>query len=303
MTDQRPDPDALLDELKREALEAQRGRLKIFFGACAGVGKTYAMLAAARVKRQEGVRVLVGVVETTAARKPPSSWRGWTSCPSAASSTRAAPCRNSTSTRRWPPNPADPDRRVRPLQRPGSRHPKRWQDVEELLAAGIDVYTTLNVQHLESLNDVVGQITGIIVRETLPDHVFDMADEVSLVDLPPDELLSRLAAGKVYLPHQAERAVKNFFRKGNLLALRELALRRTADRVDAQMRAYRADQSIKPVWHARERLLVCVGPAQAPRSWCAALSGWPPTSTPTGSPSTWKRRACSGCPKSSARGF
>jgi two-component system sensor histidine kinase KdpD len=142
---------------------------------------------------------------------------------------------------------------------PGSRHSKRWQDVEELLAAGIDVYTTLNVQHLESLNDVVGQITGIVVRETLPDHVFDQAEEVALVDLPPDELLARLAAGKVYLAQQAERAVKNFFRKGNLLALRELALRRTADRVDAQMRAYRADQSIKPVWHARERLLICVG--------------------------------------------
>ena len=142
----------------------------------------------------------------------------------------------------------------------GSRHPKRWQDVEELLAAGIDVYTTLNVQHLESLNDVIGQITGIVVRETVPDQVFDSADEVALVDLPPDELLVRLQAGKVYLPHQARRAVEHFFRKGNLLALRELALRRTADRVDAQMRAYRADQAIKPVWQARERLLICVGP-------------------------------------------
>ncbi|AXE33787.1 sensor histidine kinase [Chromobacterium phragmitis] len=261
MTDQRPDPDALLDELKREELEARRGRLKIFFGACAGVGKTFAMLAAARVKRQEGVRVLVGVVETHGRKETAEQLEGLALLP---------PSRIEYKGRSLSEFDIDAALAAQPQlilidefahsNAPGSRHPKRWQDVEELLAAGIDVYTTLNVQHLESLNDVVGQITGIIVRETLPDHVFDMADEVSLVDLPPDELLSRLAAGKVYLPHQAERAVKNFFRKGNLLALRELALRRTADRVDAQMRAYRADQSIKPVWHARERLLVCVGP-------------------------------------------
>jgi two-component system sensor histidine kinase KdpD len=142
----------------------------------------------------------------------------------------------------------------------GSRHPKRWQDVEELLAAGIDVYTTVNVQHLESLNDIVGQITGVRVWETVPDRVFDLAVEVALVDLPPDELLQRLKEGKVYLPDQAERAVQGFFRRGNLLALRELALRRTADRVDAQMRDYRADQSISQVWQAKERLMVCVGP-------------------------------------------
>ncbi|MBT2867062.1 DUF4118 domain-containing protein [Chromobacterium violaceum] len=261
MSDQRPDPDALLDELKREELEAQRGRLKIFFGACAGVGKTFAMLAAARVKQQEGLRVLVGVVETHGRKDTAAQLTGLDVL---------SPSRIEYKGRALSEFDIDAALELRPQlilidefahsNAPGSRHPKRWQDVEELLAAGIDVYTTLNVQHLESLNDVVGQITGIIVRETLPDHVFDMADEVSLVDLPPDELLSRLAAGKVYLPQQAERAIKNFFRKGNLLALRELALRRTADRVDAQMRAYRADQSIKPVWHARERLLVCVGP-------------------------------------------
>jgi len=143
---------------------------------------------------------------------------------------------------------------------PGARHMKRWQDVYELLDAGIDVYTTVNVQHLESLNDVVGQITGIRVWETVPDRVFDGADEVTLVDLPAEELLDRMRDGKVYMPAQAERAVRNFFRKGNLIALRELALRRTADRVDAQMREYRADRSIQHVWQARERLLVCVGP-------------------------------------------
>lgn len=261
MSDIRPDPDALLDELKREEEQANRGRLKIFFGSCAGVGKTFAMLAAARIKQQEGVKVLVGVVETHGRKETAAQLDGLEVLP---------PSQIEYKGRTLSEFDIDQALERQPQlilidefahsNVPGSRHPKRWQDVEELLAAGIDVYTTLNVQHLESLNDVVGQITGIIVRETLPDHVFDMADEVSLVDLPPDELLSRLAAGKVYLPHQAERAVKNFFRKGNLLALRELALRRTADRVDAQMRAYRADQSIAPVWHARERLLVCVGP-------------------------------------------
>jgi len=143
---------------------------------------------------------------------------------------------------------------------PGSRHPKRWQDVEELLEAGIDVYTTINVQHIESLNDVVSQITGIPVWETVPDAVLEGANEIELIDLPPDELLLRLKEGKVYLPQQAERAAQNFFRKGNLIALRELALRRTADRVDAQMRDYRDDHAIQDVWQVKERMLVCIGP-------------------------------------------
>ena len=142
----------------------------------------------------------------------------------------------------------------------GARHPKRWQDVEELLAAGIDVYGTINVQHLDSLNDVVSGITGIRVWETVPDRFFDSADEVILVDLPPDELLQRLKEGKVYLPQQAERAIRNFFRKGNLIALRELALRRTADRVDEDMLAYRRKQAVPALWPTRESLLVCVGP-------------------------------------------
>ncbi|WP_159878091.1 DUF4118 domain-containing protein [Aquitalea denitrificans] len=260
MTDTRPDPDALLDELKQEELAAHRGRLKIFFGACAGVGKTYAMLSAARQRQQEGCKVLVGVVETHGRKETEAQLQDLEVLP---------PTQIEYKGRSLAEFDLDSALARQPQlilmdefahsNVPGSRHAKRWQDVEELLAAGIDVYTTLNVQHLESLNDVVGQITGIVVRETLPDHVFDQAEEVALVDLPPDELLARLAAGKVYLAQQAERAVKNFFRKGNLLALRELALRRTADRVDAQMRAYRADQSIKPVWHARERLLICVG--------------------------------------------
>ena len=143
---------------------------------------------------------------------------------------------------------------------PGSRHPKRYLDVQELLAAGIDVYTTLNIQHLESLNDVVAQITGIVVHETIPDSVIDEASEIELIDLAPDELLQRLKDGKVYVPDQAARAIEKFFRKGNLTALREIALRRTADRVDDQMRAYMETRAIAGPWAAKERLLVCVSP-------------------------------------------
>jgi len=259
--DQRPDPDALLDTLKREQVAASRGRLKIFFGGCAGVGKTYAMLSAAQERRASGGDVLAGVVETHGRSETEEKLLGLTCLPLKSITYKGHTLQEFDLDRALELKPAliliDEFAHSNVV---GSRHPKRWQDVEELLAAGIDVYTTLNVQHLESLNDVIGQITGIVVRETVPDQVFDSADEVALVDLPPDELLVRLQAGKVYLPHQARRAVEHFFRKGNLLALRELALRRTADRVDAQMRAYRADQAIKPVWQARERLLICVGP-------------------------------------------
>jgi len=259
--DQRPDPDDLLNELRREQAAALRGHLKIFFGACAGVGKTYAMLSAAQERLAAGGEVLVGVVETHGRRETQEKLQGLLQLPLRVSQYKGHTLSEFDLDLALEKKPAliliD---EFAHSNVPGSRHPKRWQDVEELLAAGIDVYTTLNVQHLDSLNDVVGQITGIVVRETIPDRVFDSADEVALVDLPPDELLSRLHAGKVYLPQQAKRAVEHFFRKGNLLALRELALRRTADRVDAQMRAYRADQAIKPVWQARERLLVCVGP-------------------------------------------
>ncbi|MCK7491422.1 MAG: hypothetical protein MZW92_06695 [Comamonadaceae bacterium] len=146
---------------------------------------------------------------------------------------------------------------------PGSRHRKRWQDVFELLAAGIDVYTTLNVQHLESLNDVVSQITGVVVRETIPDSVLDRADEIELVDLPPEDLLQRLKEGRVYVAELAERAREHFFRKGNLLALRELALRHTAERVDAQMQSYRVVKGVRQIWPAGERIMVCVGPNPA----------------------------------------
>ena len=146
---------------------------------------------------------------------------------------------------------------------PGVRHPKRWQDVMDLLEAGIDVHTTVNVQHVESLVDAVAQITGVRVRETLPDAVLDRADEIELIDLPPEELLERLAEGKVYVPEQARRAIDNYFKRGNLMALRELALRHTAERVDADVQAYRRDQRIRALWPTRERVLVCIGPSPA----------------------------------------
>lgn len=257
----RPDPDALLARIEAEAARTQRGKLKVFFGACPGVGKTWAMLNAARTLQAEGREVVVGVAETHGRSETARMLEGLEVLP---------PRRMTYQGRELREFDLDAALARRPAvllvdelahsNVAGSRHAKRWQDVEELLAAGIDVYTTVNVQHLESLNDIVGGITGIQVRETLPDKVFDQADEVALVDLPPDDLLQRMKEGKVYLPHQAERAVQNFFRKGNLIALRELALRRTADRVDLQMREYRTDQSIQNVWQAKERLLLCVGP-------------------------------------------
>lgn len=257
---QRPDPDQLLQRLNAAEAKAQRGKLKIFFGASAGVGKTYAMLGAARQQLLAGVDVVIGVVET----------HGRMETEVMADGLERLPLRNQPHRERVL-REFDLDGAL--ARKPalilmdelahsnvfGSRHPKRWQDVDELLAAGIDVYSTVNVQHLESLNDVVSGITGIRVWETVPDKVFDAADEVVLVDLPPDELLQRLQAGKVYLANQAERAIRNFFRKGNLIALRELALRRTADRVDDDMLQYRRDQFVSPIWQTRDSLLACIG--------------------------------------------
>ncbi|MDN7913818.1 DUF4118 domain-containing protein [Burkholderia cepacia] len=257
----RPDPDQLLDKLQRDEEKQRRGQLKIFFGASAGVGKTYAMLQAARQRLQEGVDVVVGIVETHGRSETAALLDGLDVLPLARIDNRGRTLAEfdlDGALARQPQLILVDELAHSNVQ--GARHMKRWQDVYELLDAGIDVYTTVNVQHLESLNDVVGAITGIRVWETVPDRVFDAADEVTLVDLPAEELLERMRDGKVYLAQQAERAVRNFFRKGNLIALRELALRRTADRVDAQMREYRADRSIQRIWQARERLLVCVGP-------------------------------------------
>ncbi|AXK66124.1 sensor histidine kinase KdpD [Burkholderia sp. IDO3] len=257
----RPDPDQLLDKLQRDEEKQRRGQLKIFFGASAGVGKTYAMLQAARQRLQDGVDVVVGIVETHGRSETAALLGGLDVLPLARIDYRGRSLAEfdlDGALARAPQLILVDELAHSNVQ--GARHLKRWQDVYELLDAGIDVYTTVNVQHLESLNDVVGAITGIRVWETVPDRVFDAADEVTLVDLPAEELLERMRDGKVYLAQQAERAVRNFFRKGNLIALRELALRRTADRVDAQMREYRADRSIQRIWQARERLLVCVGP-------------------------------------------
>ncbi|HUM17388.1 MAG TPA: two-component system sensor histidine kinase KdbD, partial [Candidatus Nitrosotalea sp.] len=257
----RPDPEALLAQVREEERRASRGRLKIFFGAAPGVGKTYAMLEAARARAREGVDVLVGVVETHGRPETAALLEGLSALPRREAEYRGIHLKefdlDAALARR--PGLLLVDELAH-SNAPGSRHPKRWQDVEELLAAGISVYSTLNVQHLESLNDVVAQITGVTVRETLPDSVFDAADELELADLSADDLLSRLREGKVYLPEQVAHAVERFFRKGNLIALRELTLRRAAERVDAQMRGYMREEGITAVWPAGDRLLVSIGP-------------------------------------------
>ncbi|MBJ7309656.1 two-component system sensor histidine kinase KdpD [Rugamonas sp. CCM 8940] len=258
---QRPDPDTLLAQVQAQERKAARGKLRIYFGASAGVGKTYAMLAAARKLQADGQRVLVGVVETHGRSETAAMLAGLDVLAPKLVEYRGKSIAefdiDAALARRPPLILMD---ELAHSNAPGSRHPKRWQDVDELLDAGIDVLSTVNVQHLESLNDVVGGITGIRVGETVPDTVFDGADEVVLVDIPADELLARLKSGKVYQAQQAERASKNFFRKGNLIALRELALRRTADRVEDDVRAYRVEQSIAGIWKTGAALLACVGP-------------------------------------------
>jgi two-component system sensor histidine kinase KdpD len=260
MPESRPDPDQLLARIQSQEVQSGRGKLKIFFGANAGVGKTYAMLSAAH-EQSKGKRVIAGVVETHGRKDTIAMLDGIEVLPLKEIDYKGKKLKE-----------FDLDQAL--IEKPdlilidelahsnaaGSRHPKRWQDVEELLAAGIDVYSTINVQHIETLNDIVGGITGVRVWETVPDHIFDSADEVVLVDLPPDELLQRLKDGKVYLPQQAERATQNFFRKGNLIALRELALRRSADRLDGEIIKYRKDNSVSNVWKTRESILACIGP-------------------------------------------
>jgi two-component system sensor histidine kinase KdpD len=259
--DQRPDPDALLVQVQAQERRAARGKLRIYFGASAGVGKTYAMLTAARKLQADGSAPLVGIIETHGRRDTAALLDGLEVLALKQIQYRGKSIAEfdlDAALARHPTLMLIDE--LAHSNAPGSRHPKRWQDVEELLDAGIDVFTTMNVQHLESLNDVVGGITGVRVAETVPDTVFDQADEVVLVDLPADELLARLKGGKVYQPQQAERASKNFFRKGNLIALRELALRRTADRIHDDVRAYRVEQSIDAIWKTGVALLVCVGP-------------------------------------------
>jgi two-component system, OmpR family, sensor histidine kinase KdpD len=261
VSDARPDPDALLARVKDEEARRRRGKLKVFFGAAAGVGKTYAMLEAAREQRHDGVDVVVGYVELHGRAETEALLEGLEILSRGAVEYRGTTLQELDLDAALARKPAlilvD---ELAHTNAPGCRHAKRWQDVVELLDAGIDVYTTVNVQHVESLNDVVAKITGVVMRETVPDSIFEQADEVELIDLPPDGLLQRFRDGKVYVPGQAQEAVQNFFRKGNLIALRELALRATAQRVDAQMRLYRREHAIDKVWPTTERVLVCIGP-------------------------------------------
>jgi two-component system sensor histidine kinase KdpD len=266
MNEQRPDPDTILARLQAEESKDRRGKLKIFFGATAGVGKTYSMLDAAHMRQAEGVDVVVGYVEPHGRAETEALLEGLEAIPPSFVEYQGATLRefdlDAALARRPELILVD---ELAHTNAPGMRHPKRYQDVEELLAAGINVYTTVNVQHLESLADVVSQITGIVVRETIPDSLLEQADEVEMIDLAPDDLLQRLKEGKVYIPAQAERAMQNFFRKGNLMALREMALRHTADRVDEQMQDYRRDHAVKQTWPAAERILVSISPSPLSR--------------------------------------
>lgn len=260
--DDRPDPDALLEILKAEETRAARARLKIFFGAAPGVGKTYSMLQEARRAHQEGEDVVIGVIETHGRRETEELVAGLPAIARRIVHHRGVPLSEfdlEAALARKPKRILVDE--LAHTNAPGSKHVKRWQDVLDLLDAGIDVHTTINVQHVESLGDVIQQITGVRVRETVPDALIERADEMELVDISPDELLQRLAEGKVYVSDQAQRAVQNFFQKGNLHALRELALRRTAERVDVEVLAYRKEKGISATWPTAERILVCVGPS------------------------------------------
>ena len=263
--DGRRDPDKLLADVQREEARARRGRLRIFIGASAGVGKTYSMLEAARAARAGGTDIVVGYVEPHGRVETERLLESLEVLPFLEVRYRGITRREfdlDAALRRAPQillvdelahsNVGEGE--------PRPRHAKRWQDIEELLDAGINVWTTVNIQHLESLNDVVAGITGVRQQETIPDRIFDDADEVELIDLPPDDLIARLKAGKVYISDQVSTATERFFRKPNLLALRELAMRRTADRVDAAAREFSGQERTSRPWLARDRFLIAVAP-------------------------------------------
>jgi two-component system sensor histidine kinase KdpD len=259
MSDSRPTPEQMLERASEEAARSKQGRLRIFFGAVPGVGKTYAMLEAARARKAQGADVVIGWIETHGRRETAALTEGFERIPPRSVSYRGVQLQEfdlDAALARMPSLIMVDE--LAHTNAPGSRHARRWQDVVELLDAGVEVWTTLNVQHVESLNDVVSGITGVTVRETVPDSLIDRAEEIELVDLPPDDLLQRLAEGKVYVPAQAERATAHFFKKGNLLALRELALRRTAERVDAQGTEWKREHGIDEVWRTQERILVAI---------------------------------------------
>jgi two-component system sensor histidine kinase KdpD len=263
--DTRPDPDRLLANVQRDETRARRGRLRIFFGASAGVGKTFSMLEAARTARAAGTDIVVGYVEPHGRPETERLLEGLEQLPMLPVRYRGVTRRefdlDAALRRRAAITVVDELAHTNLIEGdPPPRHAKRWQDIEEMLAAGLDVWTTLNVQHVESLNDVIAAITGVRQQETVPDRVLDDASEIELIDLPPEDLLERLKAGKVYVPEQIGAALERFFRTPNLLALRELALRQTADRVDAAAREYSGRESVSKPWLARERFLIGVGP-------------------------------------------
>ncbi|MBK8258074.1 MAG: sensor histidine kinase KdpD [Polyangiaceae bacterium] len=262
--DDRPDPDKLLARVSAEEARHRRAKLKVYLGYAPGVGKTFTMLENAREMLASDKEVVVGLVETHGRYDTASLVLGLPLLPRRAIEYKGKIVEEFDLEAALERRPAvvlvD---ELAHHNAPGSRHDKRWRDVMDLLDAGIDVHTTLNVQHIESLNDVIEQITTVRVRETVPDAVLERADEIELVDIPPEELVKRLKDGKVYVPEQAATAIDHFFRRGNLLALRELALRKAADRVDLDVRAYREEHSIDIPWPAGERILVCVGPSPA----------------------------------------
>lgn len=262
MDDQQIKPDETLEQIRSQTKAKQRGSLKIFFGYAAGVGKTYSMLEASRGKAVADLDVVLGYVEPHNRPETEALLLGMDILPPKQVEYRGIKLKEFDLDAALARKPAviivD---ELAHTNAPGLRHTKRWQDIEELLEAGINVFTTLNVQHLESLNDIVAQISGIEVRETIPDTIFDQADSIELVDLPPEELLQRFQEEKVYIPAQAERAMQKFFKLPNLIALRELALRRTADRVNAQVQMARQTLGSTQIWATREKLLVCVGPS------------------------------------------
>lgn len=262
MADDRPKPEKFLKQAQEEERQKLHGKLKIYLGAAPGVGKTFAMLQDAIAKREQGLDVVVGIIESHGRKETEALINKLEILPRQVVKYRDHELKEFDFDAALKRNPAlilmD---EMAHTNAPGSRHTKRWQDIKELLERGIDVYTTLNVQHIESLNDVVSQIVHAPIKETVPDSMIEMADTIELVDLPPEDLLKRLQEGKVYVPQQAELATERFFRKGNLTALRELALRTTAARVSSQVLLYRQDLGIKHVWPTKEKLLVCVSAA------------------------------------------
>jgi two-component system sensor histidine kinase KdpD len=258
----RPDPDELLASIKLEEDQNKKGKLKIFFGMCAGVGKTFSMLESAHIDKSNGKDIVIGYIETHNRPDTNELIKGFEIVPRKVIEYKGTKLEDADTeaiiTRK--PDIVLIDELAH-TNVPGSRHLKRYQDVLDILDIGIDVYTTLNVQHLESRTDTVSQITGIVVRETVPDEIFEKADEVELVDITPDELLQRFADGKVYTPERSVEAIRNFFKKGNITALREMSLRIVADRVDRQLRVYMQKNRIKGPWKSGMRLLAVIGPS------------------------------------------